>query len=668
MWRLCFAIFLLSGAFCVGADALRDVTNGQSDVSLERLHEVVDSLLDHHLGKRQIDASILRRSRQNMITLFDKNRLYLLFDEVSPFTTDNDSTELLAQYNEGSFDVYAQILLTIQNSILRSRKIRSGFFFTDLKSIEVARAAPPKEYSSFADTLDALGERIFRQFLAFVAHRLPEGKENDPEEVRKAVAVAEKEFEEAEKSWLTMSALGEEGQSSSFARVILRSIVLSLDAHSDILSESGAKATRERLSKEAFGSGIICSVSEKGCRVTKVVKGSPADRLGEVLLNDEISQIDGRNISEMTDEEISTKFEDETNEVLSLTVVRSSPGEKNSILHVSIPKRHYVLEEGRLFSEIRSTPYGNILILNLYCFYHGKEGVSSQEDVKRAIRAAKARGALGGIILDLRDNGGGYITEAVRVVGLFIKTGVVMESVYSDGTCLVFRDLDPNQEFSGPIIVLTSVVTASAAEIVAQALKDYGKAIVVGDPLTYGKGSIQMQTVTDVTEKGVWVSVPMRMTIGNFYTVSGFCPQGIGVKADIVLPSCSVRRAIEEPIVGSKSTVGPMFQDTLGDIKMQTKGWYQEHYVPFIEQPTASFRNYIPQLRRKSFMRVDKDPLFSLLMGNAVRDMMSEKIQQQVRWRQLDEAVFIMKDLLEETSATKTEEVSRTNGSSLKAL
>jgi carboxyl-terminal processing protease len=510
-----------------------------------------------------------------------------------------------------------------------------------------------KEYSSYADTIDSLSERVFQQFLFYVAHRLPVGKEAEPEEVQKAVAVAEKEFEEVEKTWLGMSAAVDGKQDSNYARMIFRSIVLALDAHSDVLSESGAKVTRERLSKEAFGSGIICSTGVTGCRVTKVVKGSPADRLGEVFLNDEVTQINGRNVSEMSNEEIEDKLEDDANEVLTLTLVRTDPDGKISTLHISVPKRHYVLEEGRLLSELRSTPYGNILILNLYCFYHGKNCVSSQEDIKRVIAAAKTRGRLAGIILDFRDNGGGYITEAVRVVGLFIKTGVVMKSVYSDGTSLVFRDLDPNQSFSGPIIVLTSCFTASAAEIVVQALKDYGKAIVVGDSSTYGKGSIQMQTVTDVTEKGAWVHVPMRMTIGNFYTVSGFCPQGVGVKADIVLPSCSVRRAVEEPISGSRESVKEMFQDSLGDVTMQARGWYHEHYVPFIEQKTERFRKYIPQLRLKSSIRVENDAAFSSLVNTTVLDSMSEKQEQEVRAQQLNETVLIMTDLLEEISKEK---------------
>src|SRR5207244_3248718 len=96
----------------------------------------------------------------------------------------------------------------------------------------------------------------------------------------------------------------------------------------------------------------------------------------------------------------------------------------------------------------------------------------------------------------LRDNRGGFLMQAVKVAGLFIKSGVIVVSKTGDGKEHLYRDTDSADLFDGPLIVLTSKETASAAEIVAQALKDYGVAIIVGDEKTYGKGSIQMQTAT----------------------------------------------------------------------------------------------------------------------------------------------------------------------------
>ena len=143
----------------------------------------------------------------------------------------------------------------------------------------------------------------------------------------------------------------------------------------------------------------------------------------------------------------------------------------------------------------------------------------------------KSQGNLRGLILDLRSNSGGFLSQAVKVAGLFISDGVIVISKYSNGEEKFYRDVDGKTVYDGPLVVLTSKATASAAEIVAQALQDYGVALVVGDEHTYGKGTIQTQTVTDNRSTSYF-----KVTVGKYYTVSGHTPQKEGVKADIVVP------------------------------------------------------------------------------------------------------------------------------------
>src|SRR5690606_836656 len=158
--------------------------------------------------------------------------------------------------------------------------------------------------------------------------------------------------------------------------------------------------------------------------------------------------------------------------------------------------------------------------ITLNSFYQGDNGVNSENDVRDAIKKLDKMGNLRGLILDLRENSGGFLTQAVKVAGLFITNGVIVVSKYFNGEEHFYRDMDGKVSYTGPLVILTSKATASAAEIVAQALQDYGTALIVGDEHTYGKGTIQSQTVTENQGAAFF-----KVTVGKYYTVSGKTPQ-----------------------------------------------------------------------------------------------------------------------------------------------
>ena len=144
-----------------------------------------------------------------------------------------------------------------------------------------------------------------------------------------------------------------------------------------------------------------------------------------------------------------------------------------------------------------------------------------------------------GVILDLRRNGGGSLDEAIKLTGLFIKEGPVVQVVNSDGRKEVQEDQDPSVAYDGPLIVLTSKFSASASEIVAGALQDYGRALVVGDASTHGKGTVQSVNPLSMMLRTQPTNDPgaLKLTIKKFYRASGASTQKKGVEPDIVLPS-----------------------------------------------------------------------------------------------------------------------------------
>ena len=173
-----------------------------------------------------------------------------------------------------------------------------------------------------------------------------------------------------------------------------------------------------------------------------------------------------------------------------------------------------------------------------------------------------------GVILDLRANGGGVLEEAIKLTGLFIRKGPVVQASDWDGTGQIYGDDDPTVAYDGPLIVLTSRYSASASEIVAGALQDYGRAIIVGDSSTHGKGTVQ--TVQDLDSLRVFMRLAdsgkqnvspgaVKITIRKFYRVSGASTQLKGVIPDIVLPS--LRNYARD--IGESALENPLPWDTI---------------------------------------------------------------------------------------------------------
>lgn len=321
-----------------------------------------------------------------------------------------------------------------------------------------------------------------------------------------------------------------------------------------------------------------------------------------------------------------------------------------------------VITEGRVDSSSVPIAGGIIGKISLHSFYEGEEDVSSVQDVALALATLAKKGPLKGVVLDLRDNRGGFLMQAVKVAGLFIKSGVVVISKTRDGKEHFYRDIDSSISFQGPLIILTSKATASAAEIVAQALKDYGVALIVGDEKTYGKGSIQMQTATSKAS-----DPSFKVTVGQYYSVSGQSIQMIGVKADIVVPSFLFNQRLGEEFLQAplkQDSVSSAFKDSLSDVDPDMKGWYMQYYLPCLEGPKRPFEKYVPELRRRSEERLLANREYQRFLhglpitktqkkGNALEVVVltPEQAERRVEALQMQEAVNILKDLIELSSS-----------------
>ena len=237
-----------------------------------------------------------------------------------------------------------------------------------------------------------------------------------------------------------------------------------------------------------------------------------------------------------------------------LTLIPAGAAEDSVRKTITLVRDDVKLEDQQAKARIVDLPQANgatlrLGVIDLPSFYGGNERhkgagpISATADVAKLIRKLEAE-HIHGLILDLRQNGGGSLEEAISLTGLFIHKGPVVQTREMDGRTDVDADTDASELYDGPLIVLTSRFSASASEILAGALQDYGRALIVGDKSTFGKGTVQtvVPLAALMDQNGLAHSVDpgaLKVTIRKFYRPSGASTQLKGVVADIALPSLS---------------------------------------------------------------------------------------------------------------------------------
>jgi len=229
------------------------------------------------------------------------------------------------------------------------------------------------------------------------------------------------------------------------------------------------------------------------------------------------------------------------------------------------------------------------------------QGKSTTKDVADLLKRLKREG-IEGLVIDLRRDSGGSLDEAVRLTGLFVDRGPIVQAKATDGTINAMGDPQPGVLWDGPLIVLMNRLSASASEIFAAALQDYGRAIVVGDTQSFGKGTVQTLLEVDrfmPTFARHGKSGAVKLTIQKFYRVKGGSTQLRGVNSDIVLPSLTD-------------------QEDFGEGALDYPLGYDE--VPAREfRPAGSLAGLLPRLRTLSESRVAEDREFGYIREDSER-------------------------------------------------
>lgn len=347
-------------------------------------------------------------------------------------------------------------------------------------------------------------------------------------------------------------------KSEALLELYLSSLTRAYDPHTTYMSPSTLKNFEIAMRLELEGIGASLQSEDGYTVIKKILPGGAADKDGRLKVEDKIIGVgqgtDGElvDIVDMNINDVVDQIRGKPNTTVRLQVV---PQDGSGTKVYNIVRAKIELTDSEAQSAVFEAglkadgqPY-KLGVINLPSFYMDMDGArrmdpdfkSTTRDVRRILENFKKDG-VDGVVLDLRANGGGSLTEAIDLTGLFIETGPVVQVKGPEGIPQVYPDRNPSVTWDGPLVVLISKFSASASEILAGAIQDYHRGLIVGDATTHGKGTVQ--SLQDIGRQLQMFDVPfapqlgaLKVTMQQFYRPNGESTQKHGVESDIELPS-----------------------------------------------------------------------------------------------------------------------------------
>jgi len=388
----------------------------------------------------------------------------------------------------------------------------------------------------------------------------------------------------------------------------LNALTSMFDPHTTYYRPKDKESFDIRFSGRLEGIGATLQNKDQYTKISTLVVGGPAWKSKQLEVDDLIMSVRQKGEEEAVD----------IKDMLVEDVVGYIRGKKGTTVFLKIKKPDGTIKEVSIVRDIividdnyaksliidgvgENEKVGYINLPSFYADFQNEDGRFSAKDIKAELLKLKDR-QVDGVILDLRNNGGGSLRDVIDMSGFFIPQGPIVQVAGRGGRKEILKDKDPSVIWDGPLIVLVNQYSASASEILAAALQDYNRAVIVGSTQTFGKGTVQRFIDMDRTIPGRTDIKPLgtvKLTMQKFYRVNGGATQLRGVVPDIVLPDS---RALLE--TGERQQTGPLPWTEIAPVDY-SQSVYQ---IPFMET-----------LRERSNNRVADNPVFMKIIDNAKR-------------------------------------------------
>jgi carboxyl-terminal processing protease len=586
--------------------SLTTLSNGQlksNTVDSRQVAITVAKLLEQaHFTRQKLDSSMSRKVLDTYLESLDYTKLFFTQEDIDKIHQKYDGTldqDLIVGNVQPARDIYSTFKERVESRAGKIRKlVNENFSFKSTRTVALDRRKEPwPANDQDADNLwrDRIeGELLQERLNKFAIDPGP-----------KAVS---KRYDQLVKNL-------EERDDNDVLQLFLNAVAQTYDPHSEYLGKGDLESFEINMRLSLTGIGAELRVEDGYAKIERLIPGGPAQMSGKVNVGDRIAAVgQGKDnfvdVVDMKLEKVVELIRGKKGSAVRLQIIPSDTSDPSKRKVVELVRDNVKLTEQEAKAELidRTLPDGTSQKLGwitLPSFYQDMErsrtGKSTSRDVAALIKRLEQEG-IQGLVIDLRRNGGGSLDEAIKMTGLFITQGPVVQVKESGGDIEVLKDRDPSVAYSGPLIILVNKLSASASEIFAAALQDYGRAAIVGDSSTFGKGTVQT-----LLELGRFIPLlggssndagALKLTVQKFYRVAGGSTQLHGVSSDVVLPSLSDNSEIGESAL--------------------------EHPLPYDEVEPAAIdiannhkQLFVDDLKKRSNNRIAQDQSFQDILADA---------------------------------------------------
>jgi carboxyl-terminal processing protease len=579
-----------------------------------------------HFTRQKLDSSMSRKVLDTYLESLDYTKLFFTQEDIDNIHQKYDGTldqDLIVGNVQPARDIYGTFKERVESRAAKIRKlVNENFAFKSTRTVALDRRKEPwPANEQDADNLwrDRIeGELLQEKLNKFAIDPGP-----------KAVS---KRYDQLVKNL-------EERDDNDVLQLFLNAVAQTYDPHSEYLGKGDLESFEINMRLSLTGIGAELRVEDGYAKIERLIPGGPAQMSGKVNVGDRIAAVSqGKDnfvdVVDMKLEKVVELIRGKKGSTVRLQIIPSDTSDPSKRKVVELVRDNVKLTEQEAKAELidRTLPDGTTQKLGwitLPSFYQDMErsrtGKSTSRDVAALIKRLEQEG-IQGLVIDLRRNGGGSLDEAIKMTGLFITQGPVVQVKESGGDIEVLKDRDPSVAYSGPLIILVNKLSASASEIFAAALQDYGRAVIVGDSSTFGKGTVQT-----LLELGRFIPLlggssndagALKLTVQKFYRVAGGSTQLHGVSSDVVLPSLS-----DNAEIGESALEHPLA--------------YDEVEPAAIDIANNHKQLFIDDLKKRSSNRIAQDQSFQDILADAkeLKDRLKSNrlsLNEKIRRDQLD--------------------------------
>jgi carboxyl-terminal processing protease len=549
-----------------------------------------------HYTRHKLDSEMSGRILDSYLQALDSNKLFFTQEDIDQIRQKYQSVlggDLLLGELGPAKEIYAIFRSRLADRVAKIQTfLKKDFSFKSNRTVAIDRHKEPWP-ANLAEADNLWRDRIEGELLQ---EKLNPAADGPPAKV-------------VGKRYNQLLTDVQERENNDLLQLFLDSVAQAYDPHTEYLGPSQLDRfeTRMRLSYSGIGAELR---SEGGyAKISRIIPGGPAEATGKIQVGDRITAV-AQGAEPFVDavdlrlQKVIEMIRGKLGTTVRLQVISAHSADPSKRTIVEIARDNVKLTDQEARGELikhrkLDGSVENLGWITLPSFYHDMSNADAGKSTSRDVAALLERfqkEKIQGLVIDLRNNGGGSLEEAIKMTGLFVTRGPIVQVKGADGSIDVLKDNDSAVAYSGPLIVLVNKLSASASEIFAAALQDYGRALIVGDSSTFGKGTVQA-----VYELGRFLPTlggdsdpdagALKPTIQKFYRVAGGSTQLRGVLSDVEIPAIT-----DNPDYGETSLDRPLPYDEVEPVPIRI----EENRRPL----------FADQLRRRSSDRVAQDPEF----------------------------------------------------------